>query len=170
GLWAGLWTTAILVFGCSNPEIDVTMSQAEIQQKVAPKFPLQKKVLIADVTLHSPKVYFTDDRVGMKVSIDAIFLKYPLKGAADVQGKLRYVAQSGEFFVDEVDIVSLDAGNASLVNTDQLKKVIGPIVSNALQTTPVYTLPDDTLRAQLVGKLLKRVTVQGGSLIATFGK
>ena len=162
--------SVMVTMGCSHPEIEVAISQQALQEKMAPKFPLERKVLIADVTLHDPNVYLTGDKVGMKVGVDAIFLKYPLKGTVDVQGGLRYVPETGQFFVTNIKLVDIEVSNSNMVNSDKLKQILEPLIADALQNTPVYTLPDETAKQQLVGTFLKKVAVRNGSLIATFGK
>ena len=156
--------------GCGNPEIEVSLTRKDLQQKIAPGFPIEKKVLIADVKLHSPEIYLTADKVGLKLSVDAILLKFPLSGKVDVQGVLTYNPSSGQFFVTDVAVVAVEVGNSAVNNSDKLKQIIAPLIVAHLQNTPVYTLPDDTLKQQLVGKLLKKVVVRDGVLIATFGK
>ena len=170
------FTVALLVsmgptlWGCGDQEVDVTIPQSDLQQKVAPKFPLHKKMLVVEVTLHSPNVYLRGDKVGMKLNVDAMFLKYPLKGTVDIQGGLSYVPETGQFFVTDVTIIGIEVTNTKQVDADKLKSVITPLLAETLKDTPVYTLTDKTLKEQLAGRFLKRVTIQNSALIATFGK
>lgn len=158
------------IAGCGNPEIEVTLTTDDLQQKIAPKFPMEKKLLVAEVTLHSPRIYLTADKVGMKLSVDAVLLKFPIHGKVDIQGTLRYESTTGQFFVSDVTVIAVEVSNQSLGTTDKLKEIIAPLIIDHLRETPVYTLPDDTIRQQLVGKLLKKVAVRDGLLVATFGK
>jgi hypothetical protein len=166
-----LWMVLVTgVSGCGNPEVEVTLTKEDLQQKIAPRFPIEKKLLVAEVTLHSPEIYLTVDRVGMKISVDALLLKFPINGKVDIQGTLRYDAPTGQFFVSDVTVIAVELSNQSMGKTDKLKEIIAPLIIDHLRDTPVYTLPDDTLRQQLVGKLLKKVAVRDGVLVATFGK
>ncbi len=160
----------VAVSGCGHPEIEVTLTRDDLQQKIEPKFPIEKKLLVAEVTLHSPRIYLTADKVGMKLSVDAVLLKFPIHGKVDIQGTLRYESTTGQFFVSDVTVIGVEVSNQSLGTTDKLKEMIAPLIIDHLRDTPVYTLPDDTIRQQLVGRLLKKVAIRDGVLVATFGK
>ncbi|MBN2528835.1 MAG: DUF1439 domain-containing protein [Deltaproteobacteria bacterium] len=160
----------IWIGACGAPEVDVTISQKSLQEKVVKKFPKEKKILIAKVMLHSPEVYLVDDKIGIRLKMKATFLKYPLEGEVDLQSGIRYDSDKGQFFATDVEIVDLQVSNKSFGDTDRLKAIITPILSEALQEKPVHTLPNETMRQKLVGKFLKKIRVQGGEMIVTFAK
>lgn len=161
----------ILVFtsACSKPEIDIEISQKSIQKKIAKKFPLTKSVMVAEFSLHSPQAYVATEKVGLKLKFDAKLLRYKINGTLDVKGALRFDAESGEFFVHQIEVVQVEVADKSFTNIDQLKSMVLPTLNSHLKETPVYTLPQKSVTQQLKGRLLKKVSVRDHSLIATFG-
>ncbi|MBN2342437.1 MAG: DUF1439 domain-containing protein [Deltaproteobacteria bacterium] len=160
---------ALQTASCSSPEVDVVISQQELQQKVAARFPLEKNVMIANVSLHSPEVYLPAGQVGMKLKFTAQLLKFSLSGSLDGRGTVRYDADSAQFFISDFELVSIDVAEKSFSNLDQLKSIILPMITSYLNETPVYTVTDTTVKGKITGKLLKRVEVKDNALVVTLG-
>lgn len=159
-----------IVCGCSNPEISITISQEEIQQRIAPRFPFEKNLMIAQFTLHTPQAYLLDSKVGLKLKFNAKLLRHQLDGDLNVKGTVRYNNDTGQFFVEQLEVVGLEVSDKSFSNNEQLQSIILPVLKSHLKDKPVYTLPDETIKQQLTGKLLKSVVVKDSSFVVTFAR
>jgi Protein of unknown function (DUF1439) len=156
-----------------GPEAFLDLSQAELQEKLDPKFPQEKCFLaLACLEIRSPKIQLTEgsDRVGLAAEFVASLGSRKMPGTLLLTGKPRYVQHEGSFFIDDIQIREFKmSGNAP--DFDEVVRVRGPGLLKALmQGTPLYTLKSDTKYGAFAKLALKSVLVVNGKLRITFAK
>src|SRR4051794_30143505 len=102
---------AITVGGCSAASFTVTKTQAELQAKLAPRFPITRERFLVQVTLSDPKVLLRpdDNRVGLALPPQLKPpLPPPLAGRVAVMGVPYYDPERKSFFLREPRIERVD--------------------------------------------------------------
>jgi hypothetical protein len=172
-LFGSLGIGGILAFLKYGPEASLDLSQAELQEKLDPKFPHEKCFLaLACLEIRSPKVHLTEgsDRVGLSAQFVASLGSRKMPGTMLLSGKPRYAPHEGTFFMDDIQITEFKmSGNAP--DFDEMIRLRGPGLLKALmQGIPLYTLKSDTKYGALAKLALKSVSVVDGKLRITFAK
>lgn len=148
------------------------LTEAEIQQRVDMQMPLRRKTIVADVLIQNPQVVLKEgsDRIGIRADIQATFLDGSVtNGSAFIDGKIRYVPESGEFFFVEPELKELDIENASARDQEMVRGIADVIIKKALTMFPVYELRDDDLKQKFAKSMLKSVTVRDRKLVLELG-
>ena len=109
------------ILSCSKSSYEVKISQAQIQTVIAQKFPIQKQVLIANLNLHSPAVYFQGNALGLRLQYTAHVLTKTLTGTGDFRGQVKYDGNRGLFYLTQLQLIDVTISEASFINTEQLK-------------------------------------------------
>ena len=156
--------------GCSTREIVVTLTRDELQQRISPRFPVIKSVLLVGVVLKEPTVLLPEgsNRVAIDMVIDVtIPLLGPLSGRIGATGVPRYEANSREFFLDTPTIDRLDLPALKPEHGPKVRAAVEKIVQEALMRYPIYALKGRNLQEITAAFVLKRVVVHDGKLQAT---
>lgn len=149
----------------------VTLSENELQNKVTSLQPFRYQKLGNSFTFDDVKVKLTDGE-------DAIYLTSSIKaeliggiesnGSIDFSGKIRYIPDTGEFFIDAAEIQSLSLPG---VNDALKERIIRPITVAAqliLSRIPVYRL-NDTVKQKLAKGLIRSIKVKDKKMYIILG-
>lgn len=83
-----------------------------------------------------------------------------------VDGKLRYEALTGEFYLDDPEITELQLYGFAEKYSIVVKNVMRIVLKEYFAKKPVYRLKQDDFKQSLAKSLLKSVTVVNGILVA----
>ncbi|MBN2719098.1 MAG: DUF1439 domain-containing protein [Deltaproteobacteria bacterium] len=168
----GLLILAIMVLGSGCAARQVKIPRAKIQEKVETKFPLERSVIVAKTKLYSPKVYFEDGEVGIRMKFKATFLKKEVKGKVNVRGTVEYDADKYRFYIADMQIVDVETPNLKLSSFGELKSVVSKLVAKRLDGMVVYTLDTSKRRERYASKRIESVVFdeQNDIVIITLGK
>lgn len=89
-------------------------------------------------------------------------------GAIGLSGKIRYISDTGEFFIDAAEVQSL---NLPGVNSALKERIVKPVTVAAqviLSRIPVYRL-NDTVKQKLAKGIIKSIKVKNKKIFITLG-
>jgi hypothetical protein len=156
------------VFRHLNPEVAIDFTQTELQAKLAQKFPVERCATLNLVCfiVREPKLVLKND--SDRIDVATIFAlrvgarEYP--GRANFTTKVRYDAQVGAFFLDDVKIVDFST-EGRLGELDSIVKTQGDlIIGTLLRTTPVFTLKNDSREQQIAKAVVRDVKIVDGKM------
>jgi hypothetical protein len=156
------------VFRHFNPEVAIDFSQAELQAKLAQRFPVEKcaPLNLACFMVREPSLTLKNgsDRIDVatRFALRVGGREYP--GSASFTTKIRYDAQAGAFFLDDVTIVDFST-EGRLGELEAIVKTRGDvIIGTLLRTTPVFTLKNDSREQRIAHSIVRDVKVVDGKL------
>jgi hypothetical protein len=135
-----------------------TLTQAELEAKLAARFPLQKTyLLVLDVHYENPRVRLTEGSsevvVGVDVRTDIAVGGKPVQGSADLVTKLL-----------ELRIAGVDAKT-----TDRVRAAANVLAAEQLSGIPVYRLKWTDAKQAAARFVLQSATVRDGRLVVVLG-
>lgn len=147
------------------------LSAATLQDAVAKSFPKRSCSLgVACLEVSKPAVQLPkgSDRVVVAADVIAAIGSHRYPGKLAINGRIRYVRESGSVFLDDVQVERLEVdGLAAPVAT--LMKSEAPVALRLLLTRqPVYVLTTDSRIGVLARRWLHDVEVADGKLRLTF--
>jgi hypothetical protein len=101
--------TCAVVSSLHNGHLDI--EQAELQARIAPRFPTHHcKLLIACVDLSNPLVVLTegDDRIGLTADAKVTLGTRERTGRVGLSARPRYVPAEGQLFLDDLQVTTLE--------------------------------------------------------------
>jgi hypothetical protein len=157
-----------LAFRHFNPEVAIEFSESELQAKLAQKFPKEKcaPLNIACFTVREPKLTLKkgSDRIDVATTFALRVGTREYPGRANFTTKIRYDAQAGAFFLEDVNIVDFST-DGKLGELDAIVKSQGDlIIGTLLRTTPVFTLKNDSREQQIAKAVVRDVKIADGRL------
>jgi hypothetical protein len=177
----GFLGVALLVFAAAafyylhGKEYVYVISEEALQERLAASFPVTKSYLIFQVTLDHPRVSLQDGSDRIDAGIEAVLnirvgqQATPLGGSLEVSSGVRYVSESGEFFLTDPIIRRFAVQGVP----DRYAKAVNEITTKALsdfyRVHPVYTLSAIDAKHFAIRLALKRVIVKDRELIVTLG-
>ncbi|HEY8879312.1 MAG TPA: DUF1439 domain-containing protein [Roseateles sp.] len=168
-LAAAALATCGVVSRISDGHLDV--EQAELQARIAPRFPTHHcKLLIACLDLSNPVVVLTegDDRIGLTVDAKVVLGTRERTGRLGLAGHPRYVPEQGELFLDDVQITTLELAGLPEDYAALLKQRAPGMVNAQLQSRPVYKIDTGTAKGALAKMTVRDVKVVNGKLRISF--
>jgi hypothetical protein len=168
--------TCLLLLACSilggcSTNYMIRFSSAEVQQALNRKLPISKSKFLLSATVQSVEVELTEgaDRILLRPRVVvSIAGQKALGGQALVEGRIRYVPETAEFFFDGKVVEATIAGLPQAM-MPVAEEVVAKCGEAYLTTTPVYRLKQTDFKQSLARMLLKSVRVRAGRLEVMLG-
>jgi hypothetical protein len=165
-----LVASALVLFGCSLGPHTVELSQARLQELVARRFPVDKRVLdVIDLTLDAPRVGLQPEvnRISVEVALRAKAggpIQTRLSGSLLVSEALRFEPADNTIRLVDVEVERFVIDGLPSSWQRQLDRLGKPLARGLLEDQVLYTLRDKDV-ATLNGRGLRpgdlRVTASG---------
>lgn len=149
------------------PGLAIELTEQELQARLAARFPIQNCGLIIvclEVTSPQLKLIEGSDRVALAANLSATVGQRRYPGTLAFSGKVRYVAQDGDFFLDDIEIDRFDLTGVPAHYTEILRSRGPALLRGVLSTRPIYTLKGDSTKERLVLLAVRDVRVVNGKL------
>jgi hypothetical protein len=152
----------------------IELDQIEIQKAIESSFPVEKTYLhLIKVDLREPVVLLpeTSERIGfsVKIGVGLPGVGKPLRGTAEISCRIRYDADRGAFFADDLEIERLSVEGHPEGYLERTQGAVTWILRGVLEHTPVYTLRAQDAGHSFAKLILKDVRVKQGKLRLTLG-
>jgi hypothetical protein len=157
--------------GCST-SYTIRFTAAEVQQSLNRKLPISKFKFLIGATMQSLEVELTEgtDRVLLRpLVVLSIAGQRALGGRALVEGRIRYVAETAEFFLDAPKVVEMNIDGIPEAMRPVAQEIVAKCGEAYLATTPVYRLKQTDFKQSLARMLLRSVRVRAGQLEVVIG-
>jgi hypothetical protein len=168
-LWLVLLVSSVAA-ACST-SYTIRFSAAEVQQALNRKLPISKTKFLVSATVQSVEVELTEgaDRILLRPQVVlSIAGQQALGGQALVEGRLRYVPDTAEFFFDGKVVEATIAGLPQAM-LPVAEEVVAKCGEAYLTTTPIYRLKQSDFKQSLARMLLKSVRVRAGQMEVVLG-
>ena len=170
-----LFVAVVIFYYIHGKEYVYVISEKVLQERLAASFPVTKSYLIFRVTLDNPRVSLQDGSDRIDAGIDSVVnirigqQVTPLGGSLDVSSGVRYVSESGEFFLTDPIIRQLAVQGVPDRYVKTVKEIMTKVLTDYYAAHPIYTLSAIDAKHMAVRLTLKRVIVKHGQLIVTLG-
>ena len=164
---ATLGVSAWFLFQRYAPNLAIEFTAQEMQTRLATRFPIQNCTLVIvclDVTAPQLKLTEGSDRIALAADLSATLGQRRYPGTLAFSGKIRYAAQDGEFFLDDIEIERFELVGIPVHYSEMLRNRGPRLLRSLLSTRPIYTLKSDTLQQHLTRIAMRDVRVVNGKL------
>jgi hypothetical protein len=151
---------------------NIELSEAELQEKINKRVPIEKKKLLFTVLVSAIDVELKEgsDRIGLvaDMEIHSPHLSSG-KGRAWLDGELSYKAEDGTFYFLEPVVRAIKFENLPDKYQGLVKAIFQKAISRRLTNTAVYQLDQNKIKHKLAKALLKSVKVIDAKLVLEMG-
>lgn len=154
-----------------SDKLSIELTEQDLQTRLAERFPIQNCSLIIvclDVTAPQLKLTEGSDRIALSADLSATLGQRRYPGTLAFSGRVRYVAQEGEFFLDDITVERFDLAGVPIHYTEILRNRGPGALRCVLSTRPIYTLKGNTLQERLARLAVRDVRVVDGKLRVSF--
>lgn len=147
------------------------IDQAELQARIAPRFPIQDcRLVVACLDLSNPQVQLRegDDHVGFHADVKVTLGTRERTGRIGLSGRPRYVPAQGQLFLDDLRITTLELDGLPPEYAELVKSRGAAAARQALQSRPVYTVDGSTAQGAFAERAVRDVKVVDGRLRISF--
>ena len=152
--------------GFSDGKFTLDFSAKQIQDAIAPKFPVENcRLPLACIKLQNPIVSLQDnsDRITLTLDTTVSILQQPVTGTAVVSAKPRYQPSTGEIFLDDSQIQDLKFPGVSPNVTNFVTQYGSALAKQSLERTPIYNFKN--IQTEKMARMsIADVKVVGGKL------
>lgn len=158
----------IALFSASLGATTLEFSQADLQNRVGPQFPIQRSVLGVAINFTDPLVFLSENenRIGVELTI-SVTASNTLKGKGRgmTDGTLVYKPATGQFVLTEPRLRNLKVENIPQEQQARVRETIDWVARNALPEIVVYQLTEEDFREKMAKQMLKSIAVKNGKLV-----
>jgi hypothetical protein len=168
---ARLTATLLLFLLIWMPQVralTIELTAEDIQAQLAGQFPVRQERPYITVILSDPVVMLEDnsDRIGVELTVSTTTLGNIVGHARGlVDGRLRYVPQTGEFFLVNPEVRRLQVAGVPQQYQRDMQSVVAAVAKDTLARLPVYRLNEQDPNQALAKRHLKSATVRDGRLV-----
>jgi len=145
----------------------LTLSRADLQRRVERLFPIRREDALVSVILSDPRVMLRDgsERIGLRLRIGVTAAQSSAAGSVGVDGVLRFLNSSGEFYLDDASVEELSVDSVPPLYLDEIRQLADGVVRDLLEERPIYVLSQGRGSQGLLGSEVKSVKVRNGQLV-----
>lgn len=147
------------------------IEQAELQARIAPRFPVRNcKIVIACLDISNPVVVLKEgeDRIGLDADVRLLLGTRERTGRIGLSGRPRYVQNDGQLFLDDLQITTLELAGFPAEYAELVKANGAVLARQAMQSHPVYTVDTNTAKGAFAKQAVRDVKVVNGKLRVSF--
>lgn len=167
-----LFLLFFMSFNSHGFEQTLTFTQSQLQQHLQDITPIERKTMFANVVLTDGQLRLLDKENEIEVTafLDVTALgSLHGTGSVTVKGSLSYQPNEGAFYLHNAKVTNLKVDQLSNDAVAQITPLVQDLVTQGLQSRPIYQLKDNDMRHSLLKASLKRVEVKQKTLRVVLG-
>lgn len=175
----GLFLPAMVclsLVACGKLRHEIKITNEQIAKQLEKRFPITKTyLLIFDLTIENPSVMLKEnsDRVTtqleFQINITGQSDQQLLRGSGTATSGIAFDKKSGELYLTESTIDSLDTEGIPEAYRQQTNEVLGMALKEYLDNFPIYTLKAADVKTAIAKLFVKSVIIRDGVLVVTLG-
>lgn len=152
----------------------IALTQAELEAKLAERFPLHKThLLLVGVTYSNPRVKLTDGSseigLGVDARLDATVNDKELTGSADLVARLGYDPAEGMFVLRDARVTRVAIRGMKDETAERVRSIANALAAEQVSGIPVYKVRPTDVKLALTRLVLQSVEVHDGVLYVRLG-
>ena len=132
-----------------------------IESKAKEKFPITKNFLVGKITVKNPKISFKDNRIYIETDYDASLLANRSEGVIGLNSEIKFDQKTSQLYLVDLQVDKiLDKNGKDMISTPAAKS-LKALVSNYLETNPVYKYDQEGKKKKVK---VKNMFIKNGKL------
>ena len=155
----------IMMFGVISCDFlankTIRVPKSVIEAKTKEKFPITKNFLVGKITVKNPKISFKDNRIYIETDYDASLLANRSEGVIGLNSEIKFDQKTSQLYLVDLQVDKiLDKNGKDMISTPAAKS-LKALVSNYLETNPVYKYDQEGKKKKVK---VKNMFIKNGKL------
>ena len=160
-----LFLMLIMMFGVISCDFlankTLRVPKSVIESKAKEKFPITKNFLVGKITVKNPKISFKDNRIYIETDYDASLLANRSEGVIGLNSEIKFDQKTSQLYLVDLQVDKiLDKNGKDMISTPAAKS-LKALVSNYLETNPVYKYDQEGKKKKVK---VKNMFIKNGKL------
>ena len=160
-----LFLMLIIMFGVISCDFlankTIRVPKSVIESKAKEKFPITKNFLGGKITVKNPKISFKDNRIYIETDYDASLLANRSEGVIGLNSEIKFDQKTSQLYLVDLQVDKiLDKNGKDMISTPAAKS-LKALVSNYLETNPVYKYDQEGKKKKVK---VKNMFIKNGKL------
>ena len=160
-----LFLMLIVMFGVISCDFlankTLRVPNSVIESKMKEKFPITKNFLVGKITVKNPKLSFKDNRIYLTTDYDASLLADRSEGVIGLNSEIKFDQKTSQLYLVDLQVDKiLDKNGKDMISTPAAKS-LKALVSNYLETNPVYKYDQEGKKKKVK---VKNMFIKNGKL------
>ena len=160
-----LFLMLIMMFGVISCDFlankTTRVPKSVIESKAKEKFPITKNFLVGKITVKNPKISFKDNRIYIETDYDASLLANRSEGVIGLNSEIKFDQKTSQLYLVDLQVDKiLDKNGKDMISTPAAKS-LKALVSNYLETNPVYKYDQEGKKKKVK---VKNMFIKNGKL------
>ena len=138
----------------------IRVPKSVIEAKTKEKFPITKNFLVGKITVKNPKISFKDNRIYLTTDYDASLLADRSEGVIELNSEIKFDEKTEQLYLVDMQVERILDKNGKDVVATPAARSMKAIITNYLETNPVYKYEQDDKKKVKV----KNMFIKNGKL------
>mgnify|MGYP000931998252 CR=1 FL=1 len=160
-----LFLMLIMMFGVISCDFlankTIRVPKSVIESKAKEKFPITKNFLVGKITVKNPKISFKDNRIYLVTDYDASLLADRSEGVIELNSEIKFDEKTNQLYLVDMQVEKILDKNGKDVVTTPVAKSMKALISNYLETNPVYKYDQEGKKKKVK---VKNMFIKNGKL------
>ena len=154
----------IMMFGIISCDFlankTIRVPNSVIESKMKEKFPITKNFLVGKITVKNPKLSFKDNRIYLTTDYNASLLADRSEGVIELNSEIKFDEKTEQLYLVDMQVERILDKNGKDVVATPAARSMKAIITNYLETNPVYKYEQDDKKKVKV----KNMFIKNGKL------
>ncbi len=137
----------IMMFGAISCDFlenkTIRVPKSVIESKAKEKFPITKNFLVGKITVKNPKISFEGNRIYLTTDYDASLLADRSEGVIELNSEIKFDEKTSQLYLVDMQVEKILDKNGKDVVTTPVARSMKALITNYLETNPVYKYEQD---------------------------
>ena len=138
----------------------IRVPKSVIESKAKEKFPITKNFLVGKITVKNPKISFKDNRIYIATDYDASLMADRTEGIIELNSEIKFDEKTNQLYLVDMQVEKILDKNGKDMLTTPVAKSMKTLITNYLETNPVYKYEQDDKKKVKV----KNMFIKNGKL------
>ena len=138
----------------------IRVPKSVIESKAKEKFPITKNFLVGKITVKNPKISFKDNRIYIATDYDASLMADRTEGIIELNSEIKFDEKTSQLYLVDMQVEKILDKNGKDMLTTPVAKSMKTLITNYLETNPVYKYEQDDKKKVKV----KNMFIKNGKL------
>ncbi len=121
----------------------IRVPKSVIESKAKEKFPITKNFLVGKITVKNPKISFKDNRIYIATDYDASLMADRTEGIIELNSEIKFDEKTNQLYLVDMQVEKILDKNGKDMLTTPVAKSMKTLITNYLETNPVYKYEQD---------------------------
>jgi hypothetical protein len=158
-----------IILSCNTINIEIEITQTEIENKLCEYYPVKLDALFANIDLSKPYIKLLEDKINIIQKFTININEDKIEGNVNIDTNLKYDNTKKQFYFYDFIILDFSQNIIQIENKETILTIINTIIIPYLEKIPIYELNQKDFTENIARYTLKEIRIKKDKIFVIIG-